>query len=287
MAESAPTGCFKCGRPGHWSRDCPDSKPDPSSNPNPSGSASNPNNSSTRSFPPKSGNSGGRPPLAPKPKKVPRTRPKLTPELLLSDDGFGFILRYFPKNFKFRGRGREVSDLGHLLGLYSEWHGRLLPYYSFDQFIQRVERVASTRRVKMCISTLREKVAQGGDPTKLHEPPAEDDNLDGQDPSIPTEGMNPEDFHWEAGPSSDNHDDEPVEEDLLREIYETATQQPPSNTTDNASEPQQPNQTNGNRSSSNDGADSEITEEQKARIEANRLKALEKAAARKRLKESA
>ncbi|CAN1159975.1 hypothetical protein LINPERPRIM_LOCUS21968 [Linum perenne] len=38
----------------------------------------------------------------------------------------------------------QVSDLGHLIGLYSEWHGRLLPYYSFDQFTQRVERVAPT-----------------------------------------------------------------------------------------------------------------------------------------------
>ncbi|CAN1762165.1 hypothetical protein LINPERHAP1_LOCUS8233 [Linum perenne] len=62
---------------------------------------------------------------------------------------------------------------------------------------------------------------------------------------------------------------------------------PPSNTTENASEPHQPTQTNGTRSSSNDGADSEITEEQKARIEANRLKALEKAAAMKQVWESA
>ncbi|CAN0923873.1 TIMELESS-interacting protein, partial [Linum grandiflorum] len=282
MADAAPTGCYKCGRPGHWSRDCPDSNPDPNSNPNPSDSASNPKNSFTRSFPSKSGNTGGRPPLAPKPKKVPRTRPKLTPELLLSDDGLGFVLRYFPKNFKFRGRGHEASDLGHLIGLYSEWHKHLLPYYSFDQFIQRVERVAATRRVKMCISALRDKVAQGGDPTKLNESPAEDDNLDEQDPSIPTEAMDSEDLHWEAGPSSDNHDDPaPFEEDLLREIYDNVTQEPPKTT---ESEPQQPDQTNRTSTSCNGGV-TEITEEQKARIEANRLKALEKAAARKLLQQ--
>ncbi|CAI0431909.1 unnamed protein product [Linum tenue] len=221
MADAAPTGCYKCGRPGHWSRDCPDSQSNP--NPNPPTSGSNPsNNSFTRSFPPKFGNNG-KPPLAPKPKKVPRTRPKLTPDLLLSDDGFGFILRYFPKNFKYRGRGREVSDLGHLLSLYSEWHERLLPYYSFDQFIQRVERVAASRRVKTCISAIRDKVARGGDPTKLHESPAENDNLDEQDLSTPAEGMNSEGFHCEAQPSSGNHGAEAVEEDLFQDIYERAT----------------------------------------------------------------
>ncbi|CAN0908848.1 hypothetical protein LINGRAHAP2_LOCUS25495, partial [Linum grandiflorum] len=37
------------------------------------------------------------------------SKPKLTPELLLSDDCLNFVLRYFPKNIKFRSRAREVE----------------------------------------------------------------------------------------------------------------------------------------------------------------------------------
>ena len=46
-----------------------------------------------------------------KKKKERATRPKLTPDLLLSDDGIGFVLRYFPKAFKPRARpGHEVPN---------------------------------------------------------------------------------------------------------------------------------------------------------------------------------
>lgn len=165
---ATPTGCYKCGRPGHWSRDCPSSA---------SASAPNPNFNCARSSPAVStGVAGGKPSEKIKKAALPRSRPKLTPDLLLSDDGLGYVLRHFPRSFKYRGRGHEVSDLGNLIGLYSEWHSRLLPYYSFDQFVHKVEQVAATKRVKMCIRELRERVAKGGDPTKLHEPPVQIDD---------------------------------------------------------------------------------------------------------------
>ena len=43
----------------------------------------------------------------------------------------------------------QVSDLGNLIGMYSEWHSHLLPYYSFNQFVDKVEKVGTTKRVKV------------------------------------------------------------------------------------------------------------------------------------------
>ncbi|KAG0454261.1 hypothetical protein HPP92_025565 [Vanilla planifolia] len=159
-AAAAPTGCFKCGRPGHWSRDCPSSS-NPKPNPGPPNSSSN----EFKKISAKAEASSA--------KKVPRSRPKLTPDLLLSDDGLGYVLRHFPRNFKYRGRGHEVDDLGNLIAMYADWHAHVLPYYSFDQFIHKVEQVGASKRVRRCINELKERVARGGDLTKLHETPVE------------------------------------------------------------------------------------------------------------------
>ncbi|KAK8960754.1 hypothetical protein KSP40_PGU017230 [Platanthera guangdongensis] len=142
---AAPTGCFKCGRPGHWSRDCPSSS---ATNSNP-----NPNPVSRPNFPANSFNqpSAATEPVAAAAKKARRSRPKLTPEILLSDDGLGYVLRHFPRAFKYHGPNHEVSDLGNLIGMYAEWHAHLIPYYSFDQFVRKVEQVGASRRVRQFV----------------------------------------------------------------------------------------------------------------------------------------
>ncbi|KAH7570739.1 hypothetical protein JRO89_XS05G0173400 [Xanthoceras sorbifolium] len=242
---AAPTGCYKCGRPGHWSRDCPSSSSSAPSNPNFSSNNTTGAAAVSKTL------------LKDKPKKVPRSRPKLTSDLLLSDDGLGFVLRHFPRAFKYRGRGHEVKDLGNLIGLYSEWHSHLLPYYSFDQFIHKVEQVAASKHVKACIRDLRERVASGGDPTKLHEAPVEQDGPTGEHvgnaemmirpkckPSSlwlkqlyypakaktylnshsPTEAMASEGYHHPGDQSLNIHAADGIHEDLLQEIYKKATE---------------------------------------------------------------
>ncbi|KAK0575133.1 hypothetical protein LWI29_034414 [Acer saccharum] len=279
---AAPTGCYKCGRPGHWSRDCPSSSASATATATAT-APSNPNFSYNKT----TGTAAASNTLVKeKPKKVPRTRPKLTSDLLLSDDGLGFVLRHFPRSFKYRGRGHEVKDLGNLIGLYSEWHSHLLPYYSFDQFIHKVEQVAASRHVKRCIKDLRERVASGGDPTKLHEAPVEQDGP--TDEQAPTEAMDTEGPHDPSDQALNIHAADDSHEDLLHEIYEKATEEPSqalqshmvagSLLSADGSRKISPDEAPSNAGSSSNVV--QISEEQKARMEANRLKALERAAAR-------
>ncbi|CAL9749215.1 unnamed protein product [Musa acuminata subsp. burmannicoides] len=272
---TAPTGCFKCGRPGHWSRDCPSS----SGNPNPSSGLNNTTAFSSRSSqqpPPEKPSAAA----ATSAKKAPRTRPKLTPDLLLSDDGLGYVLRHFPRAFKYHGRGHEVADLGNLIGLYAQWHSHLIPYYSFDQFVHKVEQVGASKRVRRCISELNERVARGGDPTKLHEPPVEQ-----VAPETEQDDTVVEDPVADAvDPFLENHEADHIQE-MFEEIFHKATEEQLHASEVNrqlcsTKEPVSQNQEAASCVSM--PSKSRITEEQRARMEANRLRALERAAARSR-----
>ncbi|KAF3341254.1 TIMELESS-interacting protein [Carex littledalei] len=302
MAEAAPTGCFKCGRPGHWSRDCPSSSSSAPSNPNashtpnfskPKTPFSNSNFSNKSNPSTKSVESSG---IDPASRKKARSRPNLTADLLLSDDGLGYVLRHFPRGFKYHGRGHEVTDLGNLIGLYSEWHMRLIPYYSFEQFVQKVERVGASKRVRRCIGELRERVARGGDPTKLHESPFEEptqeNEPDGDTANDPV--TDPPDSPHENTPAANDPVPEPADlvdppEDMLDEIYHNATEEPEAVDGQEVTQPKETSDgQNTEPSSLNEKSNEstvkrtavELTEEQRARIAANRLKALERAKAR-------
>lgn len=144
--------------------------------------------------------------------------------------------------------------------------------------------MAASNQVKRCIRELRERVASGGDPTKLHEPPppVEDGVNNDQGLSAPVEHMDAEEPREHARELSNNTSDD-FPQDILHEIYEKATEDAPRSTQghdvfDLVNESQ--NQVTNTVTSKS--TKSQISDEQNARMELNKLKALEKAAARSR-----
>ncbi|MCE3217119.1 hypothetical protein HAX54_010440, partial [Datura stramonium] len=171
-----------------------------------------------------------------------------------------------------------VADLGYLLGLYAEWHAGLLPYYSFDQFIHKVEKLGGSKRVKLCMKGLRERVADGVDPAKLYEPQIQEYEINQQElkDSEPTDY--PEDTMQNPNPKD-------FQEIMLNDVWEKETEEPfqPSNQNIVAADTSSGGKDTVNQAPDNVAKSSgiiQISEEQRARMEANKLKALQRAAAR-------
>lgn len=296
----APTGCYKCGRPGHWSRDCPSSRGSSSAAASDAAASTNPSSSGGNWKSSTSNGGAWKPGKTPKPAAPlrPRIRRKLTPDLLLSNEGLGYVLENFPRMVKIQGPGHEVEDLKSLLDAYVHWHSRILPFFSFNQFVEKVEKLGSVKRVRICVNELKDKVSRGENPKLAGDDTNQDcigDEIDTQgnqnhetcvvqNADAPQVGQNLGMDSWEHETCEEHYDEAlpaDIHEDLFDEFYKGAIDEDPAcpRTTQPMAGLVQL-EVGSDAPGNNSTTPKSVSEDKKARMEANRLKALERAKAR-------
>ena len=70
---------------------------------------------------------------------------------LTGERGFKVLKNEFPL-IKFRGKGHEASDLKLLMSRYEHWAHRLFPKMTFQDVLERIEKLAVHKEVKVCAS---------------------------------------------------------------------------------------------------------------------------------------
>ncbi|OJT04317.1 Chromosome segregation in meiosis protein 3 [Trametes pubescens] len=110
-------------------------------------------------------------------KKKPKRRPPLDEARLVSPDGFPALAKQ-AKEFKPKGKGHEVQDLGRLLNVYQFWAHNLYANTHFTDTVQKVEKLCHSKRMNVALSVWRDE-AKGL--INGHKIPGPDDPLDSSD----------------------------------------------------------------------------------------------------------
>ena len=150
--------CYKCGKTGHWSRDC--------TAPREEWIPQQP-----RDAPGTTGDAGDVDPEAStqnKPKKKSTRAPKFTVvDHLLGPNGLAYLHDVIPEKFNeiAKGPGHEFGDFQRLMGLYKEWTRKMYPYKPHEWVMNRVKVLSKTKEVRACVRELneRERIELGGD----------------------------------------------------------------------------------------------------------------------------
>uniref|UniRef100_A0A182NUR1 TIMELESS-interacting protein n=1 Tax=Anopheles dirus TaxID=7168 RepID=A0A182NUR1_9DIPT len=119
--------------------------------------------------------------VEPKKKKVVRNPQNLLNEAkLCGPRGICALHEHF-KDFKFRGKGHEAADLDRMMRRYVHWAHRLYPKFHFDDCVAKIQKLGTKKSVQLYMNSYRtgnlpkQPTEGGGDPAALHSDSEEDD----------------------------------------------------------------------------------------------------------------
>ncbi|XP_053673618.1 protein TIPIN homolog [Anopheles nili] len=198
---------------------------------------------------------------------VRRSRNVLTEETLCGPRGIVALRSYF-KGFKFRGRGHELDDLTRMLKRYELWAHRLCPQLHFDDCIDRISKLGEKKSVQMYMNKYRMKQLHKelAEADALHADLRVDDGNQLNQPLDPLDSMLDEQIALSRGRSSyaNTSGIGNLDNSAFDAVRNESTHQAPGSSkslvddADNSSAKSPP-----------------LNEEQRAKIAANRLKAME------------
>lgn len=175
-------------------------------------------------------------------------------------------LRDHFKDFKFHGKGHEASDLNRMMRLYEHWAHRLYPKFHFDDCMAKIEKLGHKKQVQMYMNKYRSGLLQqeldeaAAAQSEEEEP---NDNRDMNQPLDPLDSMLEEQIARSRGRTSVAHDTSGIA-NLSTDTAFDAVRQDESHV-----------HTNALKDTQQVMKPPSISEELRAKIEANRLKALE------------
>ncbi|GFS26288.1 TIMELESS-interacting protein [Elysia marginata] len=189
-----------------------------------------------------------------------RTMPKLDAARLTGERGMAILPKTFER-VKLKGRNHEAEDLKVIMHNLQHWGHRLFPKMTFDEILERVERLGAKKEVQTCLKKIR-----------LDIPVLASDMVDDEEDTVQragdeNEAISREESHQESSRLNGSHDEISDEEleDLLRDQGQPVTSHPVSAPSQNSA-PQ--------------SANAGLSEEVRKRIEENKRKAMERRAAK-------
>lgn len=190
-----------------------------------------------------------------------RTMPKLDATRLTGERGMAILPKAFER-VRLKGRNREAEDLKIIMHTLQHWGHRLFPKMTFDEILERVERLGAKKEVQTCLKKIR-----------LDMPVLASDMVGDEEDTVQRQGDENEAVSSQRQDGDRNHDasrlneshneisDEELE-DLLRDQGQPVpTSNPPQN-------------------SANSSSSTGLSEEVRRRIEENKRKAMERRAAK-------
>ncbi|KAI1301427.1 TIMELESS-interacting protein [Halotydeus destructor] len=85
---------------------------------------------------------------------VKNPRLKLDSKMLKTSKGL-IVLQEAQKNLKLKGKGHEKEDLDKIMFTIEHWAHRLFPQYTFDDFLEKTEKLGTTREISTYLNQAR------------------------------------------------------------------------------------------------------------------------------------